>query len=89
MEGQQRAEADRANLTGLMQHLASCRAQRLLLISTVDVYSERGGVDESHTINKVGLHPYGLHRLELEEFCVQQFSTVNVVRLPALFCVSA
>jgi nucleoside-diphosphate-sugar epimerase len=77
-------DADRANLEGLMAHLATVRARRLLLISTVDVYPVPVGVDEASPIDAGAGSAYGRHRLRLERFCGERFDA-TIVRLPALF----
>lgn len=77
-------EGDRANLRTLTDALATVRAARLVLISSVDVYPQPCGVDETTPIDPTALHPYGRHRLELEQFCLDRFETI-VVRLPGLY----
>lgn len=75
-------QADRACLGRLMAALERVKTQRFVLISTVDVYGQVNGVDE--TCPPSGATAYGRHRLELEQFVHQRFQTL-IVRLPALF----
>lgn len=75
---------DRANIQGLMTHLAAVEADRFVLISTVDVYPLPVGVDEESAIDIEKCEPYGKHRLELEYFVADRFDTC-IVRLPGLF----
>ncbi|GAA4355547.1 NAD-dependent epimerase/dehydratase family protein [Angustibacter luteus] len=76
---------DRAHIEDLKRILSSFRAERLVLVSTVDVYAKPVGVDETTPLPAPGLHPYGAHRFELEEFARSRFDNVLVVRLPGLF----
>lgn len=78
-------ETDRAHVEDLKRLLTSFSAGRLVLISTVDVYATPVGVDETTPLPAPGLHPYGAHRFELEEFARSRFDDVLVVRLPGLF----
>jgi nucleoside-diphosphate-sugar epimerase len=78
-------EADRAHIEDLKQVLRSFETGQLIMISTVDVYKVPIGVDEASAVPEPGLHAYGAHRLELEEFSREVFERVLVVRLPALF----
>lgn len=78
----QEPDTDRACLARLMAALAEVKAREVVLISTVDVYGRPDGQDES--VPPTGATPYGLHRLELEQFVAVRFATC-VVRLPALF----
>ena len=75
---------DRARLATLTDALAHVRAERFVLISTIDVYPHPSGVDEATIIDPSAGQPYGRHRLELEAFCRSHFAT-TVVRLPGLY----
>lgn len=77
-------ERDWASLARLMAALAQVRAQHLILISTVDVYPQPFGVDETTPLDDMAGTPYGRHRLLLERF-VQEHFAATVVRLPGLF----
>lgn len=74
--------ADRRNLERLAEHLLAARVEKLVLISTVDVYGTPHGVTERDA--PCGATAYGHHRLELERTLSARFPTL-VVRLPALF----
>ncbi len=74
--------ADHACVGRLMAALEHVRAERFILISTVDVYGRPDGVDED--CPPTDATPYGQHRLELEQFAAQRFRSLTV-RLPALF----
>lgn len=77
-------EADRASLARLSEALFRCNAQRVILISTIDVYPSPRGVDEDTAIDAGQAAPYGRHRVELERAIADRFDTL-VVRLPGLF----
>ncbi len=73
---------DRTCLARLMRSLEGATASYAILISTVDVFGAPNGVNEDTPPTHAT--PYGVHRLELERFVSQKFSTL-VVRLPGLF----
>jgi nucleoside-diphosphate-sugar epimerase len=75
---------DKDNLQRLMSSLGKVSAQRVVLISTVDVYPIPIEVNEDTEINMEILQPYGKHRLELEAFVEHNFESI-IVRLPGLF----
>lgn len=78
-------DADRATLDRLSKAVRSARAERVVVISTVDVYPNPIDVDEDTPIDPATQHAYGRHRLQLEREVADHFANVLVVRLPALF----
>ncbi|MBE2268113.1 MAG: sugar nucleotide-binding protein [Anaerolinea sp.] len=78
-------DGDRANLISLMEHLKHVNAGQFVLISTVDVFKMPPAVDENTPITLDRLDAYGRNRYELEQFALEQFPNVYVVRLPGLF----
>jgi nucleoside-diphosphate-sugar epimerase len=76
---------DRANFNRLWNCLVDCRADRLVIMSTVDVYPAPFGVDEDTLIEHTHLGAYGRNRLELERRASLHFPRVLPVRLPGLF----
>lgn len=81
----QQPEADHQNTQRLMDALGQVQTQRLVLISTVDVYASPYQVDETTAIDDTVLQPYGLNRHRLETFVAERFAKHAVVRLPGLF----
>lgn len=77
-------DADWASLQRLMTPLKRVRADRAILISTVDVFGQPVGVDETTLVEPGRATPYGRHRRLLELFFQERFDTL-VVRLPGLF----
>lgn len=77
-------EVDRQKIDGLIAHLKTVQCKTLILISTVDVFSDSTGVDEETPIDECGLHAYGLHRRLLEKFVESHFPNHLIVRLPGL-----
>lgn len=77
-------EADRRAIEGLIAHLSRVQCRTFVLISTVDVFSQPIGVDEDSSVAQAGLHPYGAHRLQLEQFVQRNFARHLIVRLPGL-----
>lgn len=77
--------ADWANMSQLAQILGSVRAERSILISTVDVFQPAIGVDETSTPDLAGEGAYGSHRAWFEFFFRAQFRNALILRLPGLF----
>ena len=67
------------------KNLDLIRPQKLVLISTVDVYQKPIGVDEETIIHTEGLHAYGADRFLLEKWVRSHFPDALIVRLPGLF----
>lgn len=77
--------SDADHIQSLIRTLSKVKAREAVVISTVDVFSTPIGVDETTEIDTSTQHPYGKHRHQLEEFCLQHFPICLVVRLPGLF----
>jgi nucleoside-diphosphate-sugar epimerase len=75
---------DLANIERLSAILATASIDRLVLISTVDVFPVPDGVDEDSPIDETVAQPYGRHRRWLERSLASRFPT-TVVRLAGLF----
>ena len=75
---------DWANIERLAAILSTASIERLVLISTVDVFPAPIRVAEDSPINEATAQPYGRHRRWLERTLSALFPT-TVVRLPALF----
>lgn len=80
----QQPEDDRAKITKLIRALSTVICNKFILISTVDVFKRPDRVDEHFAVDTNGLHPYGLHRRELEIFIKERFSHSLILRLPGL-----
>ncbi|TWF57158.1 NAD-dependent epimerase/dehydratase family protein [Neorhizobium alkalisoli] len=78
-------EQDRAAIENLVNPLKDVTADRFILISTVDVYPDPNDVTESDVPDTTKAQPYGRHRRQLEEWVLEKFENVLIVRLPALF----
>ena len=81
----QEPERDREALQRLMRPLERVRAERFVLLSTIDVFPAPRGVDEASPVDGAAASPYGRHRRELEEFVASRFGNHLIVRLPGLF----
>lgn len=75
---------DKNKIESLISHLKTIKCECFILISTVDVFKNPKGVDESTPVEEEGLHPYGLHRRLLEKFVQEHFPKHLIVRLPGL-----
>lgn len=81
----QNADEDWRRISELLDVLATVRARRFVLISTVDVYRDPNGADESTPIETEGLHPYGMHRWRVEKWVRKHHPDHLILRLPGLF----
>lgn len=78
--------ADREGITRLTAVLETIRAREFILVSTIDVYPKPNQpANEDTAIDPASNHPYGRHRLELEQWIKERFEIARIVRLPALF----
>jgi len=76
---------DWAQIERLLNALSSVRAEKLVLISTIDVYPRPCGADEETPICEDPNNVYGVHRHRVEEALSRQFPTTCTVRLPGIF----
>lgn len=76
---------DWAGITSLLEVLDTVEAERFVLLSTVDVFARPSGVDEADEPVRDGLHPYGLHRLRVEDRIAERFVNHLIIRLPGLY----
>lgn len=81
----QNPDQDWAGIAPLLEVLDTVQADRVTLISTVDVYRLPVGVDEATLPDRTGLHTYGLHRLQVEDRLRARFPNLLILRLPGLF----
>lgn len=78
-------EGDWANISALIDVLKTVRAEKFVLISTIDVYPAVRELDESFDCHSLPNHAYGTNRLKFEDFCREHFPNCMIVRLPGLF----
>ncbi|HOV79230.1 MAG TPA: NAD(P)-dependent oxidoreductase [Bacillota bacterium] len=76
---------DRVLVENAIKNIKMINMVKFVLISTVDVYKEPVGVDETTAIAEEGLHPYGLHRRMLEKWVEENVPDFLIIRLPALY----
>lgn len=74
---------DLANMQRLLQALDGVIAERVALVSTIDVYACPIGVTEDDDPGQAS--PYGAHRLAFERALRQRWPGMTVLRLPGLF----
>lgn len=80
----QKPDEDRACIEKLISILRTIKAKQFVLISSVDVFVCPLNVNESTEVETANLHPYGLHRFQLEQFVATQFPSHVIIRLPGL-----
>lgn len=66
-------------------NISKINPQKLVLISTIDVYKSPKAVDENTPIDTENLHAYGYNRFRLEEWVRENYSDALIIRLPGLF----
>lgn len=78
-------EADLDIMRTARSNLRRIRPEKVVLISTIAVYSDSKGKDERSPIAEGELAPYGANRLQLERWVREDFDDAVVMRLPALY----
>ena len=78
-------EKDLRNIKQAETNIQRINPNKLVLISTIDVFKTPIGVDETASIETDGLHPYGYNRYLLEQWVRANYPDALIVRLPGLF----
>lgn len=78
-------EQDYDHIIDAYKNIKKINPKQIVLISTIDVYDHPVAVDEDTIISTEKLHPYGLHRYQLEGMITELGMPSLIVRLPALF----
>lgn len=78
-------EADLAVMRTARENLRRLAPQRVVLISTIAVYADSRGRDETAPLTPNGLPAYGANRLQLERWVREDWPDALIVRLPALY----
>ena len=81
----QNPEKDWNNIARLLSVLESVTARHFVLVSTVDVYKDNNGSNEDTPVTSSNHHPYGAHRVKVEEFIKRTYESYTIIRLPGLF----
>ena len=78
-------QEDWEGIERLLCSLERVIAQRVVLISTIDVVPPLPDVDEDFDPRGHENHPYGANRFRLEEAVRSRYPETHVIRLPSLF----
>jgi hypothetical protein len=79
-------DEDWQGIERLIGTLKRTRTERFVHLSTIDVFPTPHGVDETFDCHSQDNHPYGRHRLALEDAVSDIFDArAHIIRLPALF----
>ena len=67
------------------ENIGRIAPERLVLISTIDVFKKPRNVDETSAVDTDGLHAYGYNRYRLEQWVRERYPDALIIRLPGLF----
>lgn len=81
----QAPEKDMELILQAEENIRRIAPEKLVLISTIDVFENPQDVDETTRIKTENLHPYGYNRYQLECWVREHFPEALIVRLPGLF----
>jgi len=85
LEANRAPDRDAAQIDALIAQLATVRAERFVLISSIAVLADFAGGDDESTGAFQQTLAYGRHRRALEAFVESHFAASLIIRLPALF----
>lgn len=84
-EVNQNPEKDLANIQQFIESIKKVKANKFVLISTIDVYENPDGVNEDSECGNLEKNQYGKNRLYLENFIKNHFKNYLIVRLPIVY----
>lgn len=76
---------DWANIETIVNSLEKVKAERAILISTIDVFQPAINVFDDSEVNQENNEPYGKHRAMFEVIFKSLFDNPLILRLPGLF----
>lgn len=76
---------DGAITNKLINNLKKLKTNKIIFISTIDVYNQKSHSNENSKIIFSKSNVYGNNRLKIEKFIIQNFENHHIIRLPALF----
>jgi dTDP-4-dehydrorhamnose reductase len=77
--------SDWLNMANLSQLISTVKADKAILVSTIDVYQPAIDINEDSQPNFIGTEAYGRNRAWFEMFFKATFPNSLIVRLPGLF----
>lgn len=78
-------ERDMEQINQAVENIEKISPDKLVLISTIDVFKNPIGADENSEIECDGLHAYGLNRYRMECMVREKYKDALIIRLPGLF----
>lgn len=78
-------EKDMEQILRAEENIEKINPKKLVLISTIDVFKEPKGADETSPIETKNLHAYGYNRYQLELWVREKYPDALIIRLPGLF----
>ncbi len=79
-----RNEKDLKNIENLIFILKSVKCNKIICISSIDVYNNRNSYENTKIVTKQLSH-YGFNRLKLIRFIKKNFKKFLIIKLPSLF----
>lgn len=67
------------------ENISKINPERLVLISTIDIFKVPKEVDENSAVDTKNLHAYGYNRYQLELWTREKYPDALIIRLPGLF----
>lgn len=77
--------ADLDKMKEARENIRRIRPKKLVLISSIAVYHDSKGKDETYLLDDENLPAYGKNRLQLEKWVKEDFDNSLIIRLPALY----
>lgn len=78
-------ENDLQVIDSALENLQQIKAEKIVLISTIDVYEHPFEKDEDDPVDDMQASPYGRHRAFLEQAVRNEYPHALFVRLPAIY----
>tara|TARA_A100001015_G_scaffold47650_1_gene52662 strand:+ start:3909 stop:4664 length:756 start_codon:yes stop_codon:yes gene_type:complete len=76
---------DRIITNKLINNLKKLKTNKVIFISTIDIYNHRTNLNENSKIGFSKSNFYGNNRFKIEKFIIKEFNNHHIIRLPALF----
>ncbi len=78
-------EADLAIMANARENIRRIKPKKVVLVSSIAVYSDSRGCDECSIPSRGDLSAYGQNRLQLENWVKEDMQDTLILRLPALY----